>query len=192
MIGAFSSFLDFSPILQLTVVSASRRFTESIEESNFSSTIDLLANCAIFIYLGATMPFDAWNNEYTTLTPWRLVLLCLGILTLRRLPGLYALQWWIPDIKTRREAIFAGHFGPMGVGAIFIVRLSLFRLAFSSSYFFSHSPLSPPKSSLHPISHPKTPSRRSHSSLLPSLTASSSAPSSVLSPLSSLPALCSS
>ncbi|GAA5973897.1 hypothetical protein JCM11641_001205 [Rhodosporidiobolus odoratus] len=103
-------------------------FTESIEESNFSSTIDLLANCAIFIYLGATMPFDAWNNEYTTLTPWRLVLLCLGILTLRRLPGMYALQWWIPDIKTRREAVFAGHFGPMGVGAIFISTLAAEKL----------------------------------------------------------------
>ncbi|GAA6037492.1 hypothetical protein JCM8097_008215 [Rhodosporidiobolus ruineniae] len=103
-------------------------FTESIEESNFSSTIDLLANCAIFIYLGATMPFNAWNNEYTTLTPWRLVLLCLGILTLRRLPVMYALQWWIPDIKTRREAIFAGHFGPMGVGAIFISTLAAEKL----------------------------------------------------------------
>lgn len=103
-------------------------FTESIEESNFSSTIDLLANSAIFIYIGATMPFVAWNNEYTTLTPWRMILLCLGILTLRRLPGMYALQWWIPDIKTRREALFAGHFGPMGVGAIFISTLAASKL----------------------------------------------------------------
>ncbi|GAA5872541.1 hypothetical protein JCM1840_004833 [Sporobolomyces johnsonii] len=103
-------------------------FTESIEESNFSSTIDLLANCAIFIYLGATMPFSAWNNVNTTLTPWRLVLLCIGILALRRLPGIYALQWWIPDIKTRREALFAGHFGPMGVGAIFISTLAASKL----------------------------------------------------------------
>lgn len=103
-------------------------FTESIEESNFSSTIDLLANSAIFIYIGATMPFSAWNNTYTTLVPWRMVLLCLGILTLRRLPGMYALQWWIPDIKTRREALFAGHFGPMGVGAIFISTLAASKL----------------------------------------------------------------
>ncbi|GAA5939840.1 uncharacterized protein JCM15063_004319 [Sporobolomyces koalae] len=103
-------------------------FTESIEESNFSSTIDLLANSAIFIYIGATMPFSAWNNVATTLTPWRMILLCLGILTLRRLPGMYALQWWIPDIKTRREAIFAGHFGPMGVGAIFISTLAASKL----------------------------------------------------------------
>lgn len=84
-------------------------FTESIEESNFSSTIDLLANCAMFIYLGATMPFSAWNNASLTLSPWRLVVLAIAILALRRLPTIFALQWWIPDIKTRREAIFAGH-----------------------------------------------------------------------------------
>ncbi|BGP27801.1 hypothetical protein JCM10295v2_006778 [Rhodotorula toruloides] len=103
-------------------------FTESIEESNFSSTIDLLANCAIFIYIGATMPFDAWDSETTTLTWWRLLLLCIGILALRRLPSIYALQHWIPDIKTRREAVFAGHFGPMGVGAIFISTLAASKL----------------------------------------------------------------
>ncbi|GAA5822504.1 hypothetical protein JCM3770_002440 [Rhodotorula araucariae] len=103
-------------------------FTESIEESNFSSTVDLLANCAIFIYIGATMPFNAWQSETTTLTWWRMLLLCLGILALRRLPTMYALYHWIPDIKTRREAIFAGHFGPMGVGAIFISTLAAEKL----------------------------------------------------------------
>ncbi|KAK4056446.1 hypothetical protein OIO90_002589 [Microbotryomycetes sp. JL221] len=103
-------------------------FTESIEESNFSSIIDLLANCAIFLYLGATMPFKSWQNENTTLTVWRLVLLAMGVLAFRRLPAMFALQWWIPDIKTRREAIFAGHFGPMGVGAIFISTLAASKL----------------------------------------------------------------
>lgn len=84
-------------------------FTESIEESNFSSTVDLLANCAIFIYLGATMPFAAWQSDITNLTVWRLVLISAGIIAFRRLPTIYALQWWIPDIKTKREALFAGH-----------------------------------------------------------------------------------
>jgi len=27
---------------------------------------------------------------------------------------------WIPDVRTWREAVFTGHFGPMGIGAIFI------------------------------------------------------------------------
>lgn len=96
-------------------------FTESIEDSNFSSTIDLLANCTVFIYVGATMPFSAWSDATLTLTPWRLIVLAISILALRRLPTILATWYWIPDIKTRREAIFAGHFGPMGVGAIFIV-----------------------------------------------------------------------
>ncbi|KWU45517.1 Sodium/hydrogen exchanger, partial [Rhodotorula sp. JG-1b] len=103
-------------------------FTESIEESNFSSTIDLLANSAIFIYIGATMPFASWSMEYLTLNWWRLTLLCLSILAFRRLPAMYALWHWIPDIKTRREAIFSGHFGPMGVGAIFISTLAATKL----------------------------------------------------------------
>jgi sodium/hydrogen antiporter len=37
------------------------------------------------------------------------------VLLLRRLPIILALYRWIPDIKTFREAIFAGHFGPMCV-----------------------------------------------------------------------------
>ena len=31
---------------------------------------------------------------------------------------------WIPDVKTWREAVFTGHFGPMGIGAIFISTLA--------------------------------------------------------------------
>ena len=27
-----------------------------------------------------------------------------------------ALYKWIPDVKTFREAIFSGHFGPIGIG----------------------------------------------------------------------------
>lgn len=74
------------------------------------------------------MPFAAWSYAATTLNWWRLLLLCLGILAFRRLPAMYALWHWIPDIKTRREAIFSGHFGPMGVGAIFISTLAATKL----------------------------------------------------------------
>ncbi|TKA49938.1 hypothetical protein B0A53_06529, partial [Rhodotorula sp. CCFEE 5036] len=83
---------------------------------------------SIFIYIGATMPFASWSMEYLTLNWWRLTLLCLSILAFRRLPAMYALWHWIPDIKTRREAIFSGHFGPMGVGAIFISTLAATKL----------------------------------------------------------------
>ena len=87
-----------------------------------------LFNVATFIYLGAWMPFESFTNVQLTLAPWRLLVIGLLVLLLRRLPIILALYRWIPDIKTFREAVFAGHFGPMGVGAIFIATLAAKKL----------------------------------------------------------------
>ncbi|KAH8914409.1 hypothetical protein BT69DRAFT_1072036 [Atractiella rhizophila] len=114
-------------------------FSESIEDSNFANIIDLLVNCATFVYIGATMPFPAWDDPLLSLTPWRLVLLAIAILVLRRLPFILLFYNFMPDIKTFREAVFSGHFGPMGVGAIFIATLATERLP---------TPLYPPETSL--------------------------------------------
>lgn len=114
-------------------------FTESIEASNFSSILDLLINCATFIYVGASIPFSSWNDPSLTLVPWRLVVLGLSILIVRRLPILILMQRIIPDFKTHREAVFCGHFGPMGVGAIFIATLATSKLP---------TPRIPPETSL--------------------------------------------
>lgn len=99
-------------------------FNRQTEESNFSSVIDLLFNIATFIYLGAWMPFEHFDDPETTIKVWRLIVLAILVLLLRRLPIMIALFKWMPDIKTFREAVFSGHFGPMGVGAIFIATLA--------------------------------------------------------------------
>ncbi|KAJ7639469.1 Sodium/hydrogen exchanger family-domain-containing protein [Roridomyces roridus] len=99
-------------------------FNRQTEESVFSSVIDLLFNVAAFIYIGAWMPFDQFSNHDTTLQVWRLVVLAICVLVLRRLPVMLALYRWIPDIKTFQEAFFTGHFGPIGVGAVFISTLA--------------------------------------------------------------------
>ena len=54
------------------------------------------------------------------MTTGRLFGLLVLVLTLRRIPFLLAFKRLIPDVKTWREALFTGHFGPMGVGAIFL------------------------------------------------------------------------
>ncbi|KAJ7723808.1 Sodium/hydrogen exchanger family-domain-containing protein [Mycena metata] len=100
-------------------------FNRQTEESVFSSVIDLLFNVAAFVYVGAWMPFSSFQDPtHTTLQVWRLVVLAICVLLLRRLPIMLALYRWIPDIKTAREAIFSGHFGPIGVGAVFISTLA--------------------------------------------------------------------
>ena len=63
------------------------------------------------------MPFDSFADATISLSVWRLVVIAILVLILKRLPVIIMLYKWIPDIKTFREAIFSGHFGPMGIGA---------------------------------------------------------------------------
>lgn len=99
-------------------------FNRQTEQAVFSSVIDLLFNIAAFIFIGAWMPFSAFSNAELTLSVWRLIVIAILVLLLRRLPIILALYRWIPDVKTFREAVFSGHFGPIGVGAVFISTLA--------------------------------------------------------------------
>lgn len=100
----------------------SGHFNKATEDAVFSNVIDLLFNCAAFIYIGAIIPFGDYNHFH--LTVWRLIVIAILILLFRRMPIILALYKWIPDIKTFREALFVGWFGPMGVGAVFIATLA--------------------------------------------------------------------
>ena len=99
-------------------------FTQKTEESHVSNVIDLLLNLAYFVYLGTVIPWEQYNSPALGVTPWRLVVIALFVIFFRRIPIMMALKPFIPDIKTWREALFAGHFGPIGVGAIFVAILA--------------------------------------------------------------------
>ncbi|KUI62558.1 Na(+)/H(+) antiporter [Cytospora mali] len=99
-------------------------FTQKTEESHVSNVIDLLINLAYFVYFGTIIPWEQYNNSDLGLTAWRLVVIALFVIFFRRIPIMMALKPLIPDIKTWREALFAGHFGPIGVGAIFVAMLA--------------------------------------------------------------------
>lgn len=99
-------------------------FTNKTEESHVSNVIDLLINLAYFVYFGTIIPWEQYNSAALGLTPWRLVVIAVFVIFFRRIPIMLALKPLIPDIKTWREALFAGHFGPIGVGAIFIAILA--------------------------------------------------------------------
>jgi NhaP-type Na+/H+ or K+/H+ antiporter len=86
-------------------------FNLQTEDEVFSSVIDLLLNCGCFIYIGAWLPFAAFNSPELGITPWRLVVLFIAIMVLRRIPPLLLLFKWIPEINGWREALFSGHFG---------------------------------------------------------------------------------
>ena len=94
-------------------------FNKQTEASVFSSVIDLLLNTAAFVYVGAWMPFNSFSDKTLSLSVGRLICVAVLVLLLRRLPIILGLFKWIPDIKSLREALFSGHFGPIGIGELY-------------------------------------------------------------------------
>ena len=100
-----------NPFITGSAISWDGDFNTRTEEQFFSPVIDLTLNCACFVYIGAWIPFESFNRPDLGITPWRLVALFLAILLLRRIPALCILYRWVPEIQTRKEAFFCGHFG---------------------------------------------------------------------------------
>ena len=86
-------------------------FSAQVHGDVFSAVVHLQLNCATFIYIGAWMPFASFDEPELGITPWRLVVLFVAILFLRRIPPLFLLYKWVPEISTWKEALFTGHFG---------------------------------------------------------------------------------
>lgn len=98
-------------------------FAKKTKETDLPAVLDLILNSSMFVYFGAIIPWDHFTpTEFTPLiTPGRLVGLLILILLFRRIPIVVAMKRFVPDIRTYREALFCGHVGPMGVGALFLV-----------------------------------------------------------------------
>ncbi|KAF6232278.1 hypothetical protein HO173_009383 [Letharia columbiana] len=98
-------------------------FAKKTRETNLPEILDLLLNSSMFVYFGAIIPWRSFTpTEFTpSITPGRLVGLLVLILLFRRIPIVLAMKRFVPDIRTYREALFCGYFGPMGVGALFLV-----------------------------------------------------------------------
>lgn len=124
-------------------------FSKNTKESKVSTVIDLLLNYAYFIYFGAIIPWSDFNNAEIGCSVWRLIILAIVVIFLRRIPAVMVLKPFIPDIKSWREALFVGHFGPIGVGAVFAAILS--RAELESSVSDEETPLRhiPPKGTEH-------------------------------------------
>ena len=118
-------------------------FTQQTEDSHVSDVIDLLLNLTYFVYFGSVIPWDQFNNPALGIYPWKLVILAILVILFRRIPIMLALKPIIPDVKNWREALFAGHFGPIGVGAIFAAILTRAELETDSTQPLSVLPDDP-------------------------------------------------
>ncbi|KAF1844591.1 uncharacterized protein K460DRAFT_365530 [Cucurbitaria berberidis CBS 394.84] len=96
---------------------------ETLDDS-FQPTIDMLLNVSIFIWFGAVCPWaEFYHNNVIPI--YRLVFLGILVLLLRRPPIIFAMHKHIHQIEEKRQALFVGFFGPIGVSAIFYLYVSL-------------------------------------------------------------------
>lgn len=100
-------------------------YREQCEESEVDNCLDLLLNLVFFSFLGATIPWDSFNDPENGITPGRLVLMCILVLLFRRLPAMLALYRYVPTLHDVSEACFVGYFAPIGAGALFYLGVIL-------------------------------------------------------------------
>lgn len=88
-----------------------------------NGSIDILLNFGGFMFIGAIMPWSEFNQPDTTgITYGRLLALGLLVLLLRRIPAMMVMYKLMPNtVKSWKEALFMGYFGPIGIGAVFYV-----------------------------------------------------------------------
>ncbi|KAL8713553.1 MAG: hypothetical protein Q9220_002415 [cf. Caloplaca sp. 1 TL-2023] len=117
-------------------------FANKTKETHLPNILDLLLNSSMFVYFGAIIPWSSFTPRDITpmITPGRLIGLLVLILLLRRIPIVLLLKPLIPDIRTYREALFCGHFGPMGIGGLFLVIEARAQLERGESIPLPHPP----------------------------------------------------
>jgi NhaP-type Na+/H+ or K+/H+ antiporter len=105
-------------------------FRDRTAQDSFDPTIDTLLNWGVFIFFGAVCPWrwfapsihGNWESDVGSLQLWRLVCLAIAVLCLRRLPVvliLYKCGLFKDNVRSLKEALFMGWFGPIGVSSIF-------------------------------------------------------------------------
>ncbi|KAM0748745.1 hypothetical protein T439DRAFT_328008 [Meredithblackwellia eburnea MCA 4105] len=107
------------------------------EDDTFQDVIDGLLNASIFIYLGSLLPWSEFGSTTLSLSAWKLTLLALCILAVRRLPWILLMYPITPAFADRQQALFAGWFGPIGVSAVYYALLAVKELPDSREHLRS-------------------------------------------------------
>ncbi|GME85742.1 unnamed protein product [Ambrosiozyma monospora] len=116
-----------------TTVSLRKVDTTDLKEVHVSGIIDLLLNTYYFMYLGSIIPWKKFS-----LYPGRLVALGFCFVLIARIPIVMILQPIVPDLRSWKDSLFVGHFGPRGVGSVFCCLLSKSMIKHKAKNFTDH------------------------------------------------------
>ncbi|CAB69632.1 plasma membrane/prospore membrane sodium ion/proton antiporter Nhe1/Sod2 [Schizosaccharomyces pombe] len=99
-------------------------FSKNISACSVPAFIDQTFSLLFFTYYGTIIPWNNFNWSVEGLPVWRLIVFSILTLVCRRLPVVFSVKPLVPDIKTWKEALFVGHFGPIGVCAVYMAFLA--------------------------------------------------------------------
>ena len=89
------------------------------EEDRIDDAVNRFFVLPVFVLLGLSLPWGEWVD-----LGWRGPILVLLVLLFRRLPWILGLAGRVPAMGGRRDGLFAGWFGPIGVAAIYYATLA--------------------------------------------------------------------
>ncbi len=93
---------------------------ERAREEKVQEAVDHFFVIPVFILLGLELPWREWFNM-----GWQAVLIVLLLTLLRRLPALLVLGGLLSPLRTRKDQLFVGWFGPLGVAALYYITYAL-------------------------------------------------------------------
>lgn len=93
---------------------------ERAQEERVQEAINGFFTLPIFVLIGLVIPWQEWAE-----LGWRGAAFAVALLLLRRLPAVWLLYRLTPALGARRDALFAGWFGPIGVAALFYAVLAV-------------------------------------------------------------------
>ena len=86
---------------------------ERAEEAEVQEAVNQFFTLPVFALLGLMVPVQEWLA-----LGWPAAGLVVTVLVFRRLPGMLAIRRWAAPVDDRRDALFLGWFGPIGVSAL--------------------------------------------------------------------------
>lgn len=98
--------------------------SDKAAEENIQESINYFFTIPVFAIFGLYLPWERWLE-----LGWKALLVPVLILFLRRLPFLYFFRKFFPDLSSKKDALFAGWFGPMGVAAFYYSNLAVEKTA---------------------------------------------------------------
>ncbi|AKD05032.1 cation:proton antiporter [Pontibacter korlensis] len=93
------------------------------EEEKGQEAVNRFFSVPIFALLGTAIPWSGWME-----LGWKGILLAVAVILLRRPPVLLLLRYFLPGLRSTKDALFLGWFGPVAVAAIYYGSLAEHRL----------------------------------------------------------------